>query len=110
MKRDVFNASGSGVKHGYTHRVSTSAKGARCKNSVNIEEMIADEGFGFHAEVKVIFLKPEKVNRLIFLWKQMQARSPTDRFYFIFYFIFKSLSLLFLTLRLSFIFLFLNVC
>ncbi len=69
MKRDVFNASGSGVKHGYTHRVSTSTKvrTARCKNSVNIEEIIADEGFGFHAEVKVSFLKPEKVNRLIFL-------------------------------------------
>ncbi len=30
------------------------------KNDVNIEEMIADVGFGFHA-VRVSFLKPEKV-------------------------------------------------
>ncbi len=69
MKRDVFNASGSGVKHGYTHRVSTSTKlcAARCKNVANIVEMIADERFGFHAEVKVSFLKPEKMNMLILL-------------------------------------------
>ncbi len=72
MKRDVFNASGSGVKHGYTHRISTSTKlcAARCKNSVNIEEIIADERLDFHDVVKVSFLKPEKVNMLIFLWKK----------------------------------------
>ncbi len=50
---------------------------ARGKNNVNIEEMIADRGFGFHAKVKVSFLKPEKVNMLVFLRKKMQARSPT---------------------------------
>ncbi len=38
----------------YTCRLSTSAKvrGARGKNDVNIEEMIAGGGFGFHAKVK----------------------------------------------------------
>ncbi len=47
------------------------------KNDANTEEIIADGGFGFHAKVKVSFLKPEKVNMLIFLSKKMQARSPT---------------------------------
>ncbi len=38
----------------YTRRVSTSAKvRAACgKNDANIEETIADGGFGFHAKVK----------------------------------------------------------
>ncbi len=57
----------------YTRRVSTSTKvRAVCsKYDVNIEEMIADGGFGFHkTKVKVSFLKPEKVNMLIFLWKK----------------------------------------
>ncbi len=64
----------------YTRSVSTSANAhaAHGKNDVNIEEMIADVGFGFHAKVKVSFLKPEKVNMLVFLCKKkMQARSPT---------------------------------
>ncbi len=33
--------------------------------------MVVDRGFGFHAKVKVSFLKPEKVNMLMFLWKKI---------------------------------------
>ncbi len=62
----------------YTRRVSTSTKvcAARSKDYENIEEMIADVGFGFHAKVKVSFFKPEKVNMLIFFWKKCKL-SPT---------------------------------
>ncbi len=45
--------------------VSAKVHATRGKNYTNIEELIADEGFGFHAKVKVSFLKPEKVNMLI---------------------------------------------
>ncbi len=57
----------------YTHRLSTNAKvrTARGKNNANIEEMIADGGFGFPAKVKLVsFLEPEKVNMLVFLRKK----------------------------------------
>ncbi len=36
----------------YTRRVSMSVTAQRGKNDVNIEEIIADGGFGFHAKVK----------------------------------------------------------
>ncbi len=36
----------------YTRRISMSVKAARGTNDANIEDMIADEGFSFHAKVK----------------------------------------------------------
>ncbi len=73
MKRDAFSASGSCEEPCVIH-VSTSAKFcAACgKYYVNIEKMIAEVEFGFHAKVKQksVFLNQEKVNMLVFLWKK----------------------------------------
>ncbi len=55
VKRSAVSASRfECIEPVYTRRVSTSAKvrEVRSKNDANIEEMIADGGFGFHAKVK----------------------------------------------------------
>ncbi len=108
VRRDAVSASGSGEEP-YTRRVSTNGE-----NYANIEEIIADGGFGFHwSKVKVSFLKPEKVNMLIFLWKN--AITVTDSqfcFAFLCFHFKKLIFAVYLTLRLSFTYLFvlLSVC
>ncbi len=99
IKRGTFNESGSGVEPGFYSPCQHERKGTRGKNDVNIEEMVADGGFSFHFEVKSnsVFFNLEKVNMLIFLWKNASTRC--------FYFCFNFKELIFavyLTLRLSF--------
>ncbi len=50
----AFTASGSGVEPGLYSQCQHERKGTHSalKNYANIEEMIADGGFGFHAKVK----------------------------------------------------------
>ncbi len=53
VKRGAFSASGSGEEPGLyspcQHECECAARG---KNDANIEEIIADGGFGFHTKVK----------------------------------------------------------
>ncbi len=102
VKRGAFNTSGSGEEPG-TRRVSTTAKvRAACgKNDANIEGMIADGGFDFHAKVKKKsqFLKPKEGER--WYLRGTNASTVTDSqfsFAFLFVFILKSLSLPFTSL------------
>ncbi len=49
VKRGAFSASGSGEEPGLYSPASARTRG---KNDANIEEIMADGGFGFHAKVK----------------------------------------------------------
>ncbi len=69
---------------------------------MNIEEKIADGGFGFHAKVKVRLLKPEKVNMFVFLRKKCK-HVTNSQFSFDFHFK-KLIFAVYLILRLSFIY------
>ncbi len=51
IKRGAFNASGSGEEPGF-YSPCQHERAAHRKNDENIEEIIADRGFGFHAKVK----------------------------------------------------------
>ncbi len=53
VKRGAFSASGLGEEPGlYSPCQREREMRSRAKNDANIEEMIADGGFGFHAKVK----------------------------------------------------------
>ncbi len=51
VKRGAFNVSGSGEEPGF-YSPCQHERAAHRKYDANIEEIIADRGFGFHAKVK----------------------------------------------------------